>query len=133
MSKNKKRTFIYALVVFMVISATGVTVSAMGDKCKNVKITIDNRLEQKIKVYKVQYYDYDVDKWRKEMTWITLRIAPMTARSRIRHLEHVKDDITNIRIYVKKNVGGTSWREISPIITDQFRCRKNCEVLVTVR
>ena len=134
MSKNKKRTFIYALVVFMVISATGFIFSIQRDLCKDVKIIIHNNSAQKIKVTKLQYRDYDLagNHWRKETTWTTLRIAPKTVRYRFRNLEHVGNDRTRVKIYVKKHLGGSRWLKGSWRSSEEFECKTRYKVVIMV-
>ncbi len=105
---------------------------ALGDNCKDVKISVTNHRVQEIKVTKVKYYDYDKSKWRSESTWGTLKLAPNIKGSKTRDLEYVKNDLTKVKIYWKYNTGGSSWSSEYTKTSSSFTCNQGDSVSFTI-
>jgi hypothetical protein len=120
----KVSTFILSVLLFMVMTHT----LFADDNCKDVNIRITNNRDQEIKVTDVWYYDYDLEKWRKEYTWTALRIAPGVTRSRTRNLEHVDNDKTKLKFHVKIHLGGVKWQSIYSRVGEVFTCHDGCTV-----
>ena len=95
---KKLLNWILAAMLLMMIA---IPLDAGRDNCKAVKIKIHNGHKRLIKVHKVMYYDFDVNKWRKELTWGILKLKPGETRIRVRNLEHVHNDKTLVKIYYR--------------------------------
>lgn len=87
------------------------TASALGNACKDVSITIHNRLYQKIKVLRVKAHSVTDDTWRSE-DLPNAEINPLSAAtwSGVK-LEYLRNDTINAwRVYFKVWFpGSSSW------------------------
>ena len=132
MIKTKKRMFVFSLVVCLFISVTSMVVYAESNNCKKVRIYIINAGTEYIKVTKVAYKDFNVNKWRIESTWATLKIAPRSGRGHYRTLEHVKGDPTIVRILYRRKTGFLRWSGVILMQSQRFICRDHCQVKFVV-
>ena len=124
MIKAIKRMFIFSLVVCLFIGVTNMVVHAESDYCKKINIYIFNHRSQTIKVTKVMYFDYAVNRWRNESTWATLKLAPGDKHCRHRTLEHVKEGYpTMVKIYYKVKTGFMRWSGVILMQSQRFTCR----------
>jgi hypothetical protein len=117
---------------------------ALGDNCKDVKLTVVNNVKRDgkpipIKVFYAEYYDYDAQKWR----WEGLRnevIAPNGRHTWTENFEHVKNDQTKIRVnyetYDEPSPGfiGSTWHmSFTSHATDKFKCKRGDHKTMTIK
>jgi hypothetical protein len=103
-----------------------------GDNCRDVKITVRNQQTLRIRVDRLFYRDYDVDKWRTEATWDGLFVESQTTKSRIRNLEHVRNDETKLLVRYRKYRPDAGWTGLYSTQTSKFTCTDEMNVLVVV-
>ncbi len=97
---------VLATVVFLLFPSSAL---ALGDNCKDVRISVFNDHPVEVKVTKIEYRDYDRDnKWRNE-SGVNRKIATTKHYQFLRNFEHVKNDDTKIRITYRENLGGSRW------------------------
>jgi hypothetical protein len=126
---NKESMAIFTFLLFMCISAASIVVAS--DNCRDVKIKITNNTTwNEIIVDRFWYYDYDVEKWRREYTWTPLKVLKGESRIRIRDLEHVDNDNTKIRIRWNRHIGTKMKDRYEE--TASFVCRDDCMVHIII-
>jgi len=96
--------------------------AALFDTCQDLEISFENNRSEDVKVTKVEYYDYDANKWRNERTWLGIRINPGDSKSRKRDLEHVRADDTKIKFEWKYKLA-SGWSSIKTFEGPKFLCR----------
>lgn len=107
--------------------------AAAGDNCKNFTINITNQSGYQVKVTKVQYRDYDKNKWRKEA--LTQKILQNNVNwPWKRNLEHVDNDLTRIKVSYKEKYGGAfnGYSATMYAYSNNFTCRDNGSITVTL-
>ena len=105
-----------------------------GDNCKNFDIKIQNQSGYQVKVTKVEYYDYDKTKWRKEsLTQKVLQNNVIWTWER--DLEHVDNDSTKIKVSFKEKYGGAvnGYSHTMYAYSNKFTCRDNGSKTIVLR
>lgn len=105
-----------------------------GDNCKNFKIKIDNQSNYQVKVTKVEYYDYDKTKWRKEAL-LQQVLQDNVLWNWTRNLEHVDNDHTKFKVSFKEKYGGAinGYSHTMYAYSNKFTCRDNGSKTITLR
>ena len=99
---------------------------ALGDTCKNVKITIKNDTPDEIKVTKFEYFDFDKNKFRTEnLLGIDgqQKLEPNKSFTVTRDLGQIKNDKTNFKVTYQHKIGGTKFEPAVSETTASFTCR----------
>ena len=104
-------------------------VQAAGDNCKNVDITVINDRPVEIHVTKLEYYDYDANKWRSEAL-IDRKIDTGKHYKWTRDLEHVDNDRTTVRITYKDHEGGGRWGAARTDSLSTSKCKDNANLTI---
>jgi hypothetical protein len=109
---------------------------ALGDNCKDVKITLKNTSPGTIEVLKVEYYDTKKKKLRTEYmlgeTFFTFTpIAPGKTYTKTRDLEFVKNDRTFFTVTYRRttDANGVEFTTLQPVVYNyppvHFICTNN--------
>ena len=117
-----KLTFSSMTAIFLVAITLPMPAAALFDTCQDLEISFENNRSEDVKITKVEYYDYDANKWRNENTWLGVRINPGDSKSRKRDLEHVRADDTKIK-FEWKHKKASGWSSINTRESSKFLCR----------
>ncbi len=124
MNETKRSPALFSIVAlsaaaFAVMPAPA---QALGDDCKDVRISVFNDHPVEVKVTKIEYRDFDRDdKWRSE-AFVDRKIATTKHYQFVRNLEHVKNDDTMIRITYKEDEGGSRWSDDRVVTGSKHKC-----------
>ncbi len=102
-----------------------------GDKCKDFTVKFKNNATTTVKVTKVEYYDYDDNKWRSESLTSSKINAGQTWNWK-RNFEHIGGDKTKFRVTYKKQIGGTKWTDDQTKVSVELTCKDNGSKVVTL-
>ena len=86
-------------------AACTITPSAhAGDTCKDVTIKLTNKLDVKVMVMNIQWYDYDKERWRDpvDFTFESQVIQPSGVKTYLKNLTGVKKDKMKLKIKYSK-------------------------------
>ena len=107
---------------------------ALGnDNCKNFDIKVKNHSGYQVKITKVEYKDYDKNKWRNEsLTQKVLQNNVLWTWER--NLEHVDNDNTKLKISYKEKYGGAfgGYSSTKTAYSSKFVCKDNGARTVTL-
>ena len=113
---------LFAALITLILLLLSMPVYALGDNCKDVRISVFNDHPVEVKVTKIKYRDYDKEnKWRTEAL-INRKIATTKHYQFTRNLEHVKNDDTTIKIIYKENLGGSRWSKELTVTGAKHQC-----------
>jgi hypothetical protein len=109
---------------------------ALGDKCKNVKITVKNSTGDAVKITKFEYEEKDKNKFRTELLLgVDGRefLNPNKFFTKVRDLAFVGGDLTSFRVTFQKKIGGTLFEKPTTFNTPDFVCKNDSTHLVELK
>jgi hypothetical protein len=101
---------------------------AGSETCKNVDINLKNATTDEIQITKLEYYDFDNDKYRAETGVFGIDgkqnvFADKSFRIANRDLEKINNESTQIRVTYRHRIGGNKYEPPVTENTPTFTCR----------
>jgi hypothetical protein len=131
-----KSVVISSLLMVGICLGTSSPAFALGDKCKDVKITVKNSTGDAIKITKFEYEEKDKNKFRTELLLGADGrefLNPNKFFTKVRDLAFVGGDLTRFRVTFQRKVGGTLFEKPTTFITPDFTCKNESTHLVDLK
>jgi hypothetical protein len=135
-SSIDRSVLISSLLMVGICLSTTSPAFALGDKCKNVKITVKNSTGDAVKITKFEYEEKDKNKFRTELLLgVDGRefLNPNKFFTKVRDLAFVGGDLTSFRVTFQRKVGGTLFEKSEKFTTPNFVCKNESTHLVDLK
>jgi hypothetical protein len=133
---NNKSLLISSLFLCGICLGTTNPAFALGDKCKNVKITVKNSTGDAVKITKFEYEEKDKNKFRTELLLgLDGRefLNPNKLFTKVRDLAFIGGDLTSFRVTFQKKIGGTLFEKSTSFTTPDFICKNDSTHIVDLK
>jgi hypothetical protein len=133
---NNKNVLISLLLMYGICLSTTNSAFALGDKCKNVKITVKNSTGDAVKITKFEYEEKDKNKFRTELLLgVDGRefLNPTKLFTKVRDLAFVGGDLTSFRVTFQRKIGGTLFEKSTTFTTPDFVCKNDSAHIVDLK
>jgi hypothetical protein len=133
---SHKNVLISSLLMFGICLGTTNPAFALGDKCKNVKITVKNSTGDAVKITKFEYEEKDKNKFRTELLLgVDGRefLNPNKLFTKVRDLAFVGGDLTSFRVTFQRKIGGTLFEKSNTFTTPDFTCKNDSAHIVDLK
>lgn len=123
--KSTGKAPVFTGAALCMAAAALTTAHAASDTCKNVNITMSNSTSAEIKLTKLEYKDFDKNKWNTENVFGVdgvQKLEPGVSMKTTRDLQNVGNDPTQLRVTYQHHMGGTKWGDKLTATGAQFTC-----------